>query len=100
MSVTIECATCAIQFCVPDRYIPDRRNDHRRFYCPSGHPHAYSGKTDLEKANEKIDRLLRTIARIEGRNVELRDQLDHTWSVAYGYKGAMRKYQREIRLVS
>ena len=100
MNKMIECASCAMKFCVPDRFETDRRNDHKTFYCPNGHSNWYSGKNDLEKANEKVARLKQDVAWYAGRNAELRDQLDHALSVGYGYKGAMRKYQREIGLVA
>ena len=89
-----------MEFCVPDRFETDRRNDHETFYCPSGHPNIYRGKSGLEKANERVAQLRSDVDWYKGRLAEARDARDHAWRVAYGYKGAMRKYQREIRLVS
>lgn len=46
MDITIEmtatdCAQCLIAFCVPGRYLKERREDKRTFYCPNGHPMSY-----------------------------------------------------------
>jgi len=100
MSKTIECCNCAILFCLPDGYERQRRRDHKDFSCPNGHEQHFTGKSDLEELRAEIAGLKRNLSYARGARDELRVQLEHWQAVAYGYKGAMRRYQREIKLVS
>ena len=58
------CATCAMDFGVPERFEKDRRDDHGGFTCPKGHSNVFYGKSDEEKLcgqlNREKDRHTRT----------------------------------------
>lgn len=41
-------------FAMPELMEKKRREDHKLFYCPSGHEQYFPGKTDLEKAREEL----------------------------------------------
>lgn len=51
----IECAGCGMPFGITTRFQKDRRNDHQTFYCPSGHPNVYRGKTDADKLRDELE---------------------------------------------
>jgi hypothetical protein len=48
--VLVECASCNLTFAVTSYFHRARRNDHKVFYCPSGHHNYYPQKSDVEKA--------------------------------------------------
>jgi hypothetical protein len=50
-----ECCNCHMQFAVPADFDQRRRNDHKTFYCPAGHPQLYTGKTEAEKLRERLE---------------------------------------------
>lgn len=62
---TINCASCAMEFAVPSRYDVDRRRDHATFYCPTGHPNVYSGKSAEEKRIAELENTLREERRLK-----------------------------------
>lgn len=47
-----ECCTCGIAFGMTEDFMHRRRNDHKSFYCPSGHGQHYTGKSDATKLRE------------------------------------------------
>ncbi len=53
---SIVCCKCGIEFHVPDHWDNKRREDHKTFYCPNGHPQGYYGKSQKEKRIEKLER--------------------------------------------
>jgi hypothetical protein len=57
-----DCCVCGITFAVPTDYDQKRRNDHKLFYCPSGHSQSYVGKTEAQKQRDRADRLERQLA--------------------------------------
>ncbi|WP_110727427.1 hypothetical protein [Mycolicibacterium porcinum] len=68
---THTCATegCGVAFAVEDGFDDRRRADHRNFYCPNGHSLSYKGKTELQKAQERAERLQR---QVEAREADIR----------------------------
>lgn len=67
---TLECAVCAMTFGVPGRYVIDRRNDHKLFYCPAGHTNSYSGESDEEKMRRERDIARQQLACVEDEKQE------------------------------
>lgn len=49
----LTCSACGIQFAVPEHWRKTTRDDHRTFYCPSGHSQWYPDETELEKERRK-----------------------------------------------
>lgn len=47
---------------MPTEFNNIRRNDHKTFYCPSGHPQSYQGESEAEKFRRERDRLAQRIA--------------------------------------
>lgn len=56
------CCNCGMQFAMPTEFNNIRRNDHKTFYCPSGHPQSYQGESEAEKFRRERDRLAQRIA--------------------------------------
>lgn len=48
------CCACGLAFAMPSDFQQRRRNDHKLFYCPSGHAQHYNGKSEAEKLREKL----------------------------------------------
>lgn len=99
MSVTMECGECGVEFCMPDRLYEERKEDHQTFYCPNGHPRYFPGKSEKEKLREKVTYLENQVSYWRGRARSAEDAHEHALKVAWGYKGAMRKAQREAGII-
>jgi hypothetical protein len=67
---TIECADCAMTFGVPGRFIGDRRNDHKKFYCPVGHVNIFHQENDEERMRRERDTARQALARLEDEKQE------------------------------
>jgi len=54
--VTIECYKCHILFAVPKEFYEKakRFNEELTFYCPSGHPQHYIGKSKIKQPTERL----------------------------------------------
>lgn len=50
----VECAGCGIAFAMSEKFTKDRRDDHKTFYCPSGHSNYFAGKSEGEKLREQL----------------------------------------------
>lgn len=46
---TVECANCCITFAMAARFVSDRREDHKTFYCPQGHTNYFAGLSETER---------------------------------------------------
>jgi hypothetical protein len=54
---TEQCCNCGVPFAMPAdlmKYLRDHPD--RMFYCPSGHPQHYTGKTEEQKQRERAER--------------------------------------------
>lgn len=62
--VVLSCGAdgCGETFAVPRARYDDMRNTHSTWYCPSGHPRAYKGRSEKEKLR---DQLARTTAQLD-----------------------------------
>jgi len=45
----LNCANCGMEFGISVDFETRRRDDHKSFYCPNGHPQSFPGKTENEK---------------------------------------------------
>lgn len=57
-----DCCSCGMTFAVPTEFDRRRREDHKTFYCPSGHPQSYTGKSEEQKQRERAQLLERRLA--------------------------------------
>jgi len=44
-----ECCACGLVFGMTTEYRDRRVNDHKSFYCPSGHPQSYNDESEADK---------------------------------------------------
>lgn len=51
---SIECCKCGIIFGVSQERNNRLLDTHETFYCPSGHPQSYVGKTEAQKLKEQL----------------------------------------------
>ena len=74
---TENCYLCGMQFAMPEEYQTRRRNDHARFFCPSGHGQVYTSKSEAEQLRDQIAAKDREIAAQRSRvEVEQRRVVD------------------------
>jgi len=72
---------------MPTEFNQIRRNDHKTFYCPSGHPQSYQHESNEEKLRRERDRLAQRIAERDDeikRQRELREATERQLSAARG----------------
>jgi hypothetical protein len=51
----IDCCNCGMTFAVPTAWENDRRQNHKGFFCPNGHPLVFNGPSALEKQVKERD---------------------------------------------
>lgn len=52
--VTVECAECSMTFAMPKDFAKNRRRDHSRFYCPTGHGLSYPAQSEEEILRDQL----------------------------------------------
>lgn len=72
----IHCASCAVGFGLPADFIQRRRDDHARFYCPSGHVNFYGGQTEAQKLASRLARAEASLATAQSQSASLRVERD------------------------
>jgi hypothetical protein len=50
----LDCANCGILFGITQDFEARRREDHRDFYCPSGHANRYNQKSEADRLRDKL----------------------------------------------
>lgn len=65
--VVTTCAACGMTFGLEWAFERIRRDDHQRFFCPSGHPLVFHGRSDAEKANDAKEDAEREAQRLRDR---------------------------------
>jgi len=52
--VNICCATCFVEFGIPQKMKEEKMDDHTAFFCPSGHKNFYLSDSDEDKLKNKL----------------------------------------------
>jgi hypothetical protein len=84
---------------MPDQMYKARLRDRDTFYCPNGHGQHFLGETEAEKLKKLVADLREDVAYWKGRTRSAEQAHEHALRVAWGYKGAMRKAQREAGII-
>ncbi|WP_223690089.1 hypothetical protein [Leifsonia poae] len=92
----VECANCHMHFGVLPRFQKDRRDDHKMFYCPSGHSNYYSGKSEAEKLSDQLAVEKRRRGYSETALQAQRDQTRATERSLAAYKGHLTRARNKI----
>lgn len=50
------CATCGVQYAIPQKLKAELRESHRSFYCPNGHSQWFPDETEAEKLRKELKR--------------------------------------------
>lgn len=74
--VTEECCNCGLPFAMTKDFQRRRINDHKNFYCPSGHSQHYAGETEAKKLSKKLEQKQRQLEAAFGRASLLERQRD------------------------
>ena len=90
--VTEICCDCHMLFAMPEAMQRRRRNDHEYFYCPSGHPQHYTGKSDAEKLREAERRLA---SREEDLRIE-RNRMENERRSHAATKGQLTRARKKV----
>jgi hypothetical protein len=70
----ISCATCFVEFAIPESMERRRREDGKDFYCPNGHCNVFnSGKS---KADKLVEELSCARQRLAQKTDELREEAE------------------------
>ncbi len=67
---TVECATCSINFSLPEHFVNQRRKDGSQFHCPVGHINVYRKTTqenEIEALKKERDELKAEVSRLKER---------------------------------
>lgn len=75
----IYCADCGVPFAITADYDYRRREDHKSFFCPSGHSNVYKGPTDAERLRLQLvekERLLTAARCAEINERSAREKLE------------------------
>lgn len=83
---TICCACCAITFAVPSRFC----DDHKTFYCPSGHRNYYAEESKEEKLKRKL-------AAVEKSSDYYREKLEEKRRSLTATKAHLTRKKNEIK---
>lgn len=84
-----ECCNCGTPFMIPKRMQRVLINNHETFYCPSGHPQSYCGKTEAQKLKEKLDEL-------EKKRLQEHEDLQNKWLDALGENQKLEKQLKRV----
>lgn len=90
------CGKCGIVFGMESGFMRDRKDDHETWYCPNGHPRAFIGKSEAERAREETERM--RLRAEQYRNWWQREQREHesTELSRRAYKGHVTKIKRRV----
>lgn len=74
--VTVLCGECGVPFAMTESFQKQKLQDRTTFYCPSGHPRVYTGKTEAQKLQEQLDRERQVREAAEQRALRMQGERD------------------------
>lgn len=92
---TFDCSSCGLVYGMDARFVARRRADGRTFYCPNGHPQAFT-RSELDLTRERLERANRRLDSAEAQMVHERDQRQAAERSARAYKGQVTKIRRRV----
>lgn len=73
--VVQSCVSCGMTFGVASDFDRRRREDHKSFYCPAGHPQIYTDKSEAEKLKQEVAQQNETISYLRTANTSLHSKI-------------------------
>lgn len=58
----LHCGECGISFAVPDNWRAQRIKDQSTWYCPNGHPRAFTGESEAQRLRRELERTKQNLA--------------------------------------
>lgn len=77
------CCNCGMVFAMPSDFQRRRRDDHKLLYCPSGHKQHYTGATEAQKLQRKLEQREAELSNAQARANHAAAQRD---SIAKAHK--------------
>lgn len=87
---------CGVEYAVTKQFYNYRRDDHEWFYCPNGHRQHFSGKSEVEEMQVKLDREQRWRREAEQREQEARAREHCAARRAAAARGQVTKIKNRI----
>jgi hypothetical protein len=89
----MDCPNCSVVFAAPDRFITERRQDGKSFYCPNGHPMSYNER-ELDKVKARLKDAERDVVWYKEAEKREREQRQSAERSAAAYKGQTTKLRK------
>lgn len=87
---TIVCAACGIVFAAPEKWVENRENDHKMFYCPKGHRQHFPQESDKERLRRQLTSKKECCLRAELA-------VEHIKKSAVAYKGHVTRLKKKLK---
>jgi hypothetical protein len=87
--IIIHCVDCHMAFAVTEDFSKKRIQDHKLFFCPTGHEQYYPHESDIEKAN-------RWAREAQEKAICLQQCVDHKREVIRKKEYQVRHYKGEV----
>jgi len=98
---SMACPNCGLVFGISVEFELNRREDHRSFYCPNGHPQGFYGPSTIEEERDAARQLAEREARrrrwAEEDAEYQRKQAEHARRSAAAYKGWATRVRNRIK---
>lgn len=86
-------------FALPGRFIRDRRDDHKAFYCPNGHANYFNGPSEAEKLKTQLADKERALEFQRSRAETLRRSKEHVENQLRSVRGVVTKTKKQLARV-
>lgn len=86
----LACGECGMVFAAPARWVRERRDDHKTFWCPNGHGRVFKGESEAEK----LKRQLRYAQDIAAARLAERDQAQASLRAT---RGVVTRYRNRLQ---
>ena len=90
------CCACGILFAVDGDYDRRRREDHKDFHCPNGHPQHYTGKTEAQRQRQRAEQAEAKAARLQAHADQQAAEIGYQQRRASALKGHLTRMRRRI----
>lgn len=88
--------SCRISFAMPRDFYEARREDKESFFCPRGHGQHYTGKSEKQKLEDRLEREQQRTAFEKNRRLDAEHQAEYQKRRAAAYKGQITKARKRV----
>lgn len=92
-----DCANCGVVFAMTEEFEERRRDDHRTWYCPNGHPLVFKGKSDADRERERAEAAERELAFARRQRDSARAEGEHERRRAAAARGQVTRIRNRIK---